>query len=466
MSDQPGTRRTLVAIRLFIVVSLMLLFGSQGSAVAGTQSSIDNSPSSGLLGTTPTMIAPELSSTTDAKPAALPNPIDFNADGYSDIFWRNVVSGENFVLAMYGNYVAAGGSAPPVPDLNWNVAGISDFNGDGYADIFWRHSVQGWNYIWFMGGSTVLGGGSLPTVSNTNWRVVSTDDFTGDNRGDVFWRNVVTGENWMWGMAGLSIPLSTPVASVPNTNWHVVGAGDVNRDNRSDIYWRNVVTGDNYMWAMNGPFVIADGPLPSVPNTNWNIVGSDDYNGDGWDDVLWRNVVTGDNYMWLLAGSTVIADGPLPSVPNTNWMIVQTSDHNADGRNDILWRNRVTGDIYMWFLYATTVYGAPVGYVHPNWRVVGNGTYNGGTVLVSTGENPDAPGPGVADTIHLLSKEAPTASLESNSVAPVTGKSTVFAVPELAATGTTAPESEPQQHANPPVAPEAVRTLVYLPVVR
>lgn len=33
----------------------------------------------------------------DATLAALPNPVDFTADGRGDIFWRNVVTGDNYI---------------------------------------------------------------------------------------------------------------------------------------------------------------------------------------------------------------------------------------------------------------------------------------------------------------------------------------------------------------------------------
>jgi len=64
---------------------------------------------------------------------------DFNADGKSDIFWRNQSTGATLFWLMNGlnpSTTAAGLNL----DSSWSVAGGGDFNADAKMDIFWRNT--------------------------------------------------------------------------------------------------------------------------------------------------------------------------------------------------------------------------------------------------------------------------------------------------------------------------------------
>jgi len=53
---------------------------------------------------------------------------------------------------------------------NWVIAETGDFNADGFSDILWRDSNSGADAIWFIGanGLTVSQGAGIGTVA-TNW---------------------------------------------------------------------------------------------------------------------------------------------------------------------------------------------------------------------------------------------------------------------------------------------------------
>src|SRR6267143_5996657 len=87
-------------------------------------------------------------SSAHALPACA--PVDFNADCKSDILWRNVATGENYIYLLNGLTIASEGPLPTVADPNWTVAGTGDFNGDGKADILWRNAATGEYYVYFM----------------------------------------------------------------------------------------------------------------------------------------------------------------------------------------------------------------------------------------------------------------------------------------------------------------------------
>ena len=100
---------------------------------------------------------------------------DVNGDGMADVVWQNDANGLLGVWLMNGHAViwqrllTAG-----VSDTNWKIGGVGDTNGDGFADIIWQNMSTGDLGIWFLRNATVLEGRALTIgrVSDTNWHVV------------------------------------------------------------------------------------------------------------------------------------------------------------------------------------------------------------------------------------------------------------------------------------------------------
>jgi hypothetical protein len=65
--------------------------------------------------------------------------------------------------------VPINGGVLPNPGPSWRVEGIGDFNADGRSDILWRNE-NGEVAIWEMNGISVIGGGSLPDPG-LSWRL-------------------------------------------------------------------------------------------------------------------------------------------------------------------------------------------------------------------------------------------------------------------------------------------------------
>jgi hypothetical protein len=91
---------------------------------------------------------------------------DFNADGKSDILWRNTSTGENAIWLMNGFTRASSNYIPGVPAAlpGWTIAGVGDFNADGKSDILWRNTSTGENAIWLMNGFTRASSNYIPGV--------------------------------------------------------------------------------------------------------------------------------------------------------------------------------------------------------------------------------------------------------------------------------------------------------------
>ena len=83
---------------------------------------------------------------------------DFNGDGKSDILWRNT-SGTLIDWTMNGSQVASTQEvtlqgSPATPDASWQIAQIGDFNANGKSDILWRNS-DGALADWTMNGAQI-----------------------------------------------------------------------------------------------------------------------------------------------------------------------------------------------------------------------------------------------------------------------------------------------------------------------
>jgi hypothetical protein len=76
---------------------------------------------------------------------------DFNGDGFSDILWYNVTSGDVAVWALQGtNIVANVGAGNADPSTGWSIQGVADVDHDGISDIVWRLASTGQTAFWMM----------------------------------------------------------------------------------------------------------------------------------------------------------------------------------------------------------------------------------------------------------------------------------------------------------------------------
>lgn len=293
------------------------------------------------------------------------NTHDFNADGKSDIVWRDT-SGNIGMWLMNGASVAQSTTLGTVPQ-NWSVVGQRDFAGNsasspyGDASVLWRDTT-GDAAVWQMNGITVQTTNLLTPVP-TNWFVAATGDFNADGMGDILWEDN-QGKLTIWFMNGTQMKSAAPVGQL-QTGWSVVGA-----DKGGWIFFRNTVTGDVAVWVMNGAQVAQSIDFGSIP-MQWSIAGIGDFDGNGFSDILWRDNA-GNVGIWLLQSSW---QGPMiasslvwGNVPLT-WSIAETGDYNGDGKSDILWVDN-TGNVSVWFMNGTTVSSTALyGNVGKTWNV-------------------------------------------------------------------------------------------------
>jgi alpha-tubulin suppressor-like RCC1 family protein len=285
---------------------------------------------------------------------------DFNGDGKIDMLFRN----DNGAVAAWlmNGLNVVGNVALIGPDPDWRVSHVSDFDGDGKADILWRNSSSGAVSIWLMDGTTVKAIAGL-IGPDPNWAVSHTADFNSDGKADILWRHT-NGATTIWLMNGSTVTSAVPMLG-PDANWRVSHVADLDGDGKADLLWRHS-NGAVSAWLMNGTAVASAAALIG-PDPDWRISHVGDFNGDGKADVLWRNS-NGTVNQWLMSGTTLISSTALLG-PDANWRVSHLGDYNGDGKADLLWRN-TDGSITIWLMNGATILSA-TGILGPSpWSVV------------------------------------------------------------------------------------------------
>jgi hypothetical protein len=296
------------------------------------------------------------------KTSCLTDTHDFNADGKSDIAWRD--SGGNIAFWLMNGAAVLSTSNVGALSNTWSIVGQRDFNGDGKADLLFL-DTSGNIAMWFMNG-TAIGSTALVGTIPTNWSVAGVADFNGDGLGDILWRDM-TGDYAIWLMNGATVISSVVLGNV--SGWSVVGTGDFNGDGRADILWSDT-SGDIAIWFINGTTVTSSAFVGTV--ANWSVVGTGDFNGDGKSDIVWRDNA-GDTAIWLMNGAVASSTGGLGNI-GTTWSIVQTGDYNGDGKSDLLWRD-TSGNTAIWFMNGVAVSSTgAVGNISTVWTLQGMNT--------------------------------------------------------------------------------------------
>src|SRR3954463_3632157 len=81
---------------------------------------------------------------------------DFNADKKADLFWVDHSTGNTSAWLMNGDRVAQYAFYSNVSDgSGWTLNGFGDFNADGKTDLFWYNSLTGQTSAWLMNGDRV-----------------------------------------------------------------------------------------------------------------------------------------------------------------------------------------------------------------------------------------------------------------------------------------------------------------------
>jgi hypothetical protein len=298
-----------------------------------------------------------------ALPQLMQARADANADGKSDLFWRDASGGLSW-WHMNANAIAQANYFFVGPE--WQVRDVADLNGDGKADLVWRRSSDGAAYLWTLDGMTITGFADLGIVG-LEWTLVGSADFNGDGKGDILWRRN-DGTVYVWLMNGGAITGQAILGTIGN-EWQIQDMADFDGDGKADILWRRGTDGTLYTWFMNGTVVSAQATVGALDPAVWTFAGAGDFNGDRRADILWRSS-TGELYQWFMNWHVIQAQGSLGN-PGLDWSVVTAAgDYNGDSRADILLRH-TNGSMFLWMMNAGAIAASgPVSAPGGTWAVV------------------------------------------------------------------------------------------------
>lgn len=249
---------------------------------------------------------------------------DFNADGTSDILWRNDTSGMMSVWYANGTGIIGGGFISGISDLVWQVAGVGDFNADRVTDILWRRTDDGTLSVWMVkGDGTGISGDMSPGTVDPSWQIVGVGDADGDRKADIFWRNDASGIMSVWFMNETGIKGSGFIGGIGDTDWRVLGVADFDGDRKCDIFWRNQVSGAMSVWFVTESGYKGNAFIGGIDDLTWQVAGIGDFDGDRKNDIFWRNGSSGDMSIWFVDGNGYV-DAVSPGSVGLDW---ETQNH-------------------------------------------------------------------------------------------------------------------------------------------
>lgn len=244
-----------------------------------------------------------------------------------------------------------------------------DFDADGKSDLLWRDETAGVMESWLMSGSQLVSARAMQLPPGQ--RVVTTGDFNGDRRADLLLLNN-TRDMTMW-FSGTSGFASAPMGRTAGIGWIPLGGGDFDGDGKSDLLWRNEATGSAELWLMNGSS-LASARAFSLP-AGYRVAGLGDFDGNGKADLF----LTGpsrDMIAWLGDGSGFVPQA-LGRTSGVGWKVVSGFDFDGDGKTDLLWKNEGGGQFETWLMNGAILSSARGFSLPAGYRVFAAGDYNG-----------------------------------------------------------------------------------------
>jgi hypothetical protein len=241
----------------------------------------------------------------------------------------------------------------------------SDANNDGKTDLYWREVNTGNVYQWLMNGTSVSSFRWSGNLLGDQWKFVGAGNIDNVNASDVVWQNTTTGAVYYWALATDGTIANWAYIGGPGTNWKASAVVDLNYDSLSDIVFRNTTTGENAVWFLSQGSVSGFEFLPTVADQKYQIIGACDLNWDGQNDLLWSfefvrsNEVTPDTdlvYAWMLGRNRSVDQFRYLGAITTDWSYVGAGDFDADRRdNDLVWHNRLSGSVGAWYMQGASI---------------------------------------------------------------------------------------------------------------
>lgn len=326
---------------------------------------------------------------------------DFNGDHKADILWVQVGTTKLTTGTAAGSLVlwtsngdgtfAVGNLASPNVVATGYETMVSDFNADGRTDIWWRNKTAKKRILWsntggqggtFQVTTNVMGAdGTIPTGSPSScsglndtsphadpWEFIYfLADFEGDGKDDVFWHHIITFDDPPTPRID-NDGFGNDIPATPGKVCAVTRLGQ----------WRKAKEGAATLFDLGRMQTVCtyNGDFPDGSNSDdvstackyaTSALIPTDFNGDGKTDIYWQGVDW--RTIWMSTGATpspstlltfgaaatATPDGAFRVFLNLNGQNGQSTyytpmlfDFNADGKTDIMFSNPGNTSRYLW----------------------------------------------------------------------------------------------------------------------
>jgi hypothetical protein len=325
---------------------------------------------------------------------------DFNRDGKADIMWQHRGGNGNQGLGllhrmdMDGFTIASQETVYSEPDLAWRPVARGDFDANGVSDLLWRNMASGDVYMMLFGADgRPVGGGVVYREPDLSWKIVGAPDIDGDGRADILWApEASTGTLYMLLMDGATIrdrgyatwgAMSSTFGAVTARASEMVATADFDGEGRDRLVVR-LADGRVYAvsfsrprdgWPLGGGATL----IHTERNPDWRIVAAPDLDGDGIADLLWHNAATGMAWGMRMFRTEIRSQGPIHQAESSAWVIAAAGDYDGDGKEDILWHNEADGRVHVMLMNGLAIKDQRTIYREPDtgWKPVGLRTFQG-----------------------------------------------------------------------------------------
>lgn len=262
---------------------------------------------------------------------------DFTGDGKPDILWRRRNAPEVGVWQMDGLAYGTAYTLQPRADSVWKIVGMADMGrpggtNDGYNDILWENMATGEVAYWYMSNLNYLDAVLVQgATANYGWHVVGAGDFGSyvngqvltnlDAKTDIVLQHTPTLTKGLWIMNGSTFQIGVLLDDA-SPGWTLAAIGDFSLqtnqppDGFKDLVYANYGTGQLAIQFMNGPNKLAYGfvnylgnVFPIVEDKDYRVVGTGKFSTNTATrlDILFRHHTDGRQASWQMNGTNGVA---------------------------------------------------------------------------------------------------------------------------------------------------------------
>nr|WP_010133609.1 leucine-rich repeat domain-containing protein [Microbulbifer agarilyticus] len=268
---------------------------------------------------------------------------DFDGDGDSDLFLREVLGGSWRMFELDNGSVVNSAYIALYANLNWEFQAAGDFDGDGDSDVLMRDVVAGSWRIFELEDGGITSTSYISLFANLAWEFKASGDFDGDGDADVLMRHSESGSWRLFEFQNGNVISKSYISLYANLELSLKAAGDIDGDGDTDVLMRNSVDGRWWLFEVESGNVVRTASIPLFAAPNWQLQATGDFDGDGDSDVLLRDADSGSWRLFTMTNGGVDSPIYIPLYASLAWQLQAAGDFDGDGDADLLMRSTQDG---------------------------------------------------------------------------------------------------------------------------